>query len=295
MIYNQFSFCRCRSWPFRGCLPGVPVVALAVVVLALVSKGGAEPVAMAEGYEGVSRARHDLKLAFSVEGRVGKVMVKRGDAVKSGQVLLELEDRQGEIAVEVWKLRSESELQVKVREEQLRLAELDERRLEDMLKKSAAAPVEYERAQINAVIARLQLDAAKQEREEAGLQYRHALAQHQHYIQTAPRDGVVEELIVERGEAVKAGEPVLRMVVTDPLLVDVYAPLDRTLDLKVGDRAWVVTTVGGSVGQPSEGRVTFISAVSDTASETRLVQVELPNPARLPSGSKVRVSFRPPG
>lgn len=244
--------------------------------------------------EALSLPRWDLKLGFSVAGKVAKVLVERGQAVQEGQVLIELDDREIALAEEIARLRAESELEVQRWEQELALAELDERRLKELLEKHAAAPVEYERAQINAAIARLKLAAARQQREDLDLQRRQVEARRSQYRLTAPRAGLVEQLTVQAGESVEADKPVLRLVVIDPLLVEVWVKLETARKLNVGQSAWVKLEAG-SEREWVEGRIVFIAATADVASGTRLVQVEVANPQRIPAGTPVRVRFSASG
>ena len=44
-------------------------------------------------------------------------------------------------------------------------------------------------------------------------------------------------------------------------------------------------------GKRVDGKIVFLAAVADAASETRLVRVEVANPSDRPAGERVRVRF----
>jgi multidrug efflux pump subunit AcrA (membrane-fusion protein) len=83
---------------------------------------------------------------------------------------------------------------------------------------------------------------------------------------------------------------VLRLVVTDPLWVEVPVATAATLGLTVGARAQIHSALPG-FELPLAGTVIFVAPVADSASETRLIRVEIPNPTHLPAGTKVTIDF----
>ncbi len=60
-----------------------------VAVLAVVALAGT---ALGDGVEGITRPSGDTTLSFSTPGRVENVLVKDGEAVKAGQVVVQLDD-----------------------------------------------------------------------------------------------------------------------------------------------------------------------------------------------------------
>jgi RND family efflux transporter MFP subunit len=265
----------------------------AIAALATLAISAAANAQLVE-HPAVTAARHDLKLGFTVPGKVLTLSVKAGDRVEQGQALMVLDDREGHVMVERLKLRVSTDAEVRGRQERLDFARLKEAQIRELHQKSAASDWELKTAAVETRIAALELELAEQSHEDLRKQLRQAEERHEQYYLRAPRAGSVEQVTVEEGELVEGLKPVLRMVVTDPLRVDVAVPLYQTLNLKVGGPAWVRSRLTGH-DQPIEGRIIFLAAVADPASDTRLVRVELPNAQGMPAGGHVTVAFEQPG
>ena len=83
---------------------------------------------------------------------------------------------------------------------------------------------------------------------------------------------------------------VARLVVTDPLWIDVPVSTPATLSLKVGGTALVHSVLPG-FEDAMTGHILHLAAVADAASNTRIVRVEMPNPRGMPAGTEVSVEF----
>jgi RND family efflux transporter MFP subunit len=243
--------------------------------------------------EAVTTAKQDLELGFTIGGKVAKVQVKPGQEVQEGQILVELEDFEGEALIKLYRLRASSNLEVRSAEEELKLAKIEEAAIRQAFEKDAAKPIELDRAQIESAKAELAVSLSQQRSEEATYQLRQTMAHHDQYLMRAPLAGVVDAVEIEPGETVQELTPILRLVVTDPLRVDAAVPTDETLRLKVGGSAWVRSSLPG-YEDPIKGRIVHMAFVADAASNTRLVRVDIPNTRRLPAGSPVMVSFVEP-
>lgn len=241
----------------------------------------------------VTRARYDLKLSFPVAAIVQDVNVKAGDMVEEGDVLIALEDKEGAALIRLYEMRAESDLQVTAAKLQKKQAEVERDAMLQIQKEDAATEIEVDRAVLNAEIKAIELDLASMQNEEAKLQLEQAVARHERYLMRAPTSGRVEEIVVEKGEAVESLKPVLRLVVADPLRVDAAVPTDKTLNMKTGDTVWAMPRLAGH-DKPIAGKIIYMAAVADASSNTRLVRVELPNDENLPAGLHVQISFEKP-
>ncbi len=243
--------------------------------------------------DAVTTARFDLKLGFTVGGKIDKVNVRAGDRVKAGQVLLELEDNEGKSLVELYTTRAKSDVEVRAAAEQLALAKVEEKSLKQAFDRNAANPIELERAQVKVRVQQLELELAERQKVETVQQLQQAVARHEQYQLKAPTDGVVDLVNVEVGEMVEQLKPVLKLVVKDPLWVDAAVPVGQTLSLKVGGDAWVKSNLPGHQ-KPIKGKILHMAEVADAASDTRLVRVEIVNEQGLPAGGHVTVLFTEP-
>jgi RND family efflux transporter MFP subunit len=269
----------------------VRVLALSAAVL---TAGLFSQAAARAQVEAVTTARHDLELGFVVGGRVDKVQVKPGDLVKQGDVLIELEDKEGVAVIERLKFRLSNDSEIRAAIAKHKLAVLQEERLKELVAKQAAAPFELKSAEVQAEIAAIEVEIAKQNMEDLQKQLDQAQARHEQYVLKAPSAGAIEVVKLETGELVEELKPVLRLVMTEVLWVDAAVPTAQTLTLKTDAPAWVRSKLAG-FDEAVQGKIVFVAEVADAASDTRMVRVEVPNTQRLPAGGLVSVSFSPPG
>lgn len=217
------------------------------------------------------------RLSPRVSGLVSRVRVDAGSRVEAGDLLLELDDALARLELE--------RVTAEVDEGQVRLAEAQRLRDEALrlvadhhIPKSQADTVEAELKIVAASVARLKVER----RQQAEIVARHRLV--------APFPGIVSRKLSEAGEWVDTGTPVLELVATDELRVDVQAPQQRQADLKVGTTATV--SADGLPGIEFDGAVAAIVPVKDPASRTFLVRVAVPDAGgRLTPGMSASVEF----
>ncbi len=244
--------------------------------------------------EAVSKARHDLRLGFTVPGKVLKRHVHPGDVVKKGDIIIELEDKEGLAQIEIWRFRAESTVEIDQAKASLELAETEEAKTRELVAKNAAVPFELKKAELTTAVQKLAVEKARREQDEAKRQLQITEARHESYTLRAPMDGVIEQILVDVGEVVENLQPMVELVVTDPLRVDVPVALEDTTSLNVGDKAWVQMRLANELDKPIIGTIVHLASVADSASNTRLVRVEFANDAHHPAGGQVVVSFTDP-
>ncbi len=245
----------------------------------------------AQMIEGVGRARHDLAISFETGGRIDDVLVEAGDRVEDGELLMRLDDREIRVQLELLEIRAESDLEAAAAKAEWEMAVTDQSRVEEALAKGAAADFEVERAELSAMRAKLRYELFLQRQEEAKRQLEQVRAQHERFFLRAPMAGIIEDVAFDRGEGVEALSPVIRLVVIDPLLVEVAVPTIQSLDLRVGQGVSLYIDLPGVREAPIEGTIIHVAAVADAASATRLVRIEAPNPQELPAGADVKALF----
>lgn len=244
--------------------------------------------------EAVSKARHDLRLGFTVPGKVLVRSVHPGDVVRKGDILIELEDREGIAQIEIWNFRAQSMVEIDQAKASLELAQTEEAKTRELVSKSAAVPFELKKAELTTAVQKLAVEKAVREQDEAKRQLQITIARHESYTLRAPIDGVVEQILVDVGEVVENLQPMVELVVTNPLRADVPVPLAQTTSLKVGDAAWVQMRLNEKLAKPVVGKIVHLANVADSASNTRLVRVEFANDNHHPAGGQVVVSFTAP-
>jgi HlyD family secretion protein len=262
-----------------------------------------------------------------ISAPVRRFLVNRGDHVKQGQLLAELENRdlvataiesRGQLA------QAESNARVTTASvpEQMTKAQTDvdaaraatdaAQKLLDsrqqLLKEGAIARKQVDEAQVGLAQARAQLDTAQQHlaalqavgRQEmvtgAAAQVeaargRHETAQAQvAYSEIrSPITGVVTDRPLYPGEMANAGMPLLTVMDVSSIVARVNLSQDRARNVKVGNEATVTPSDGT---QPVTGKVTIVSPAVDANSTTVQVWVQAVNPGeRLRAGASVHVTI----
>lgn len=211
---------------------------------------------------GRTEADRRTNVSARTNGVVTEVRVRRGSAVKEGDVLAVLSDEAREANVQqararVDQRRKEFEAR-RALVEQGNLPRLNLAQLEADLKGAEAA-----------------LAAAEAERDRG--------------VVIAPIAGVVNELPVELGQALQPGAPVAEVIAREPMLAVVEVSERRIGSVKTGDKA----DVRLADGRKTEGVVRFVSARATAQTRTYRVDIEIPNAdGAVPDGITAEVGLR---
>jgi multidrug efflux pump subunit AcrA (membrane-fusion protein) len=263
-----------------------------------------------------------------VSAPVKKFYVNRGDHVKEGQVLAELENRDlsaaaleskglYEQAAANYRATSAASLpeQVTTAQANLQAAKealdaakklLDSR--EKLFNDGALAHRQVDEAQVAYVQARSQYEtaqehlkglqnvgkeeqikSAKGQADAAQAHYSAAEAQLSYTEIRSPITGVITERAVWEGEMASAGTPLLTVMDVSHVVARANIPQDQASVLRVGDDATVTPSDGS---EQVQGKVIVVSPAVDSNTTTVQVWVQAANPGeRLRPGSSVRVAI----
>lgn len=229
---------------------------------------------------GTVTSPRDAALSSSIAGLVEAVLVDAGDRVTAGQPLLMLDDALAKIA-----LRREA---ASVREAKASLAEA--RRLRD-----EAAPLARQgslpESEFASRKARAEGAAAMLSRSEAA-QAEQAERLNRHTLR-APFAGVIRARLTDPGEWIATGTPVLELVATDNLRIDVRMPQQRFAALAADNPAQV--SFAALPGQAFDAKVTARVPALDASARSFLVRLSLTDTApMIAPGMSARVTFALP-
>jgi multidrug efflux pump subunit AcrA (membrane-fusion protein) len=322
----RFWFCAALGVAIGGCAkqekeetPVVPVQVAPAV------RGSIERIVRADA---VLYARDQANIMPKVSAPVRRFLVNRGDHVKQGQLLAELENRdlvgaategKGQLAQAESNLRSTTSAGVP---EQMGKAKSDadaaretldaaQKLLESrqqLLKEGALARKLVDEAQVAYAQAKSQFDTAQQhlkalqdvgkdeqiktaaaQVEAARGHFETAQAQVAFTEIRSPISGVVTDRPLYPGETANTGAPVLTVMDISAVVARVNLSQDRAKNIKVGDEATLTPTDGS---EPVMGKVTIVSPAVDPNSTTVQVWVQAKNPGeRLRAGASVHVAI----
>jgi RND family efflux transporter MFP subunit len=248
--------------------------------------------ARANPYECLIEPNQAVEIRSSVEGIIEKVLVKRGDRVRAGQVLAQLESSAEVSAVALARYRSEVDGRLTSAKNRFDYAAKKLDRSKELHDKNFVTSQVRDEAEAEKRITEAELREAQENREIARYEHRHAIDLLNRRTLRSPINGVVADRLLNPGDLAEAGtgrKPILKLVQVAPLRVEVVLPLAAYGKLKNGASAEVIPEgLGGRYG----ATVVVIDSVFDSASGTFGVRLELPNvQGDLPAGIRCQVDF----
>ena len=237
--------------------------------------------------------RKTIEVRPWTEGLISHVAVQRGDTVRVGQVLVELDSGLERAAADAAKFRSEMQGAVKSRESRIDFLAQKATRRETLAKDNFISVQDRDESAAEHRLAVAELLDARDNRALAALEYKRSMEQLRLRTIRSPIDGIVTERLMNPGELADnrdVRKPILRLAEINVLFVEVVLPRAGYESVKLGQLVEVVTEP--PAGGKYKAVVKVIDKVFDAASGTFGVRLELPNPgARIPAGDKCRAVF----
>jgi membrane fusion protein, multidrug efflux system len=192
-------------------------------------------------------------------GQVEKIPAERGDAVRKGQVLVQLKmnDRTARLK-QAESLVRQRETEYRARQDLVR-----EGFIERIAEKEAFSSLESARAALETI--RLEIE---------------------HTTIRAPFDGILENRVVEVGDTVAVNDPVGLLVDTSSLIAAGQVPQQEIEHVRTGNKGAVRLITG----QQAQGTVRYVASMPDKATQTFRIELEIENSSRsLPSGVSAEI------
>ncbi len=226
---------------------------------------------------GTATARRVSKLSPRVDGLVAEMLIDAGDMVQKGEVLVRLDKDLADIEL------ASARAALDEAEAQLKEATRQRDEAAELVAKKHIPETTYE-----STIAQVEINEAAVKRLQA--EYRRQQEIVERHIIRAPFDGVVGAKLVEVGEWVQTGTPVIELVEIDTLRVDVPVPQHYFRQVEIGTPATV--RFDALPDRTFEAQVTMKVPVSNPAARTFPVRIEMDNRARLKApGMSARVTL----
>ncbi|MDD2845441.1 MAG: efflux RND transporter periplasmic adaptor subunit [Rhodoferax sp.] len=258
--------------------------------VALLASGSG--VSWANPYECLIEPNQTVEVRSSVEGVIEKVLVKRGDRVRAGQLLVQLESSAERSAVESARFRAEAGGRLAAAKNRFDYASKKQIRSQELHSQNFVSAQVRDESDAEKRISESELRDAQENMELARYEYRHAQDLLNRRMLRSPFNGVVMDRMLNPGDLAEAGtgrKPILKLAQVEPLRVEVVLPLAAYGKLKSGDSAEVMPE---GLGGRYTAKVSVIDSVFDSASGTFGARLELPNTAgKLPAGIRCRVDF----
>lgn len=257
-----------------GALHAAPAVEVPVARAAVL------PVAAGFEFDGVVEPVTRSTVAAQAAGRIARLAVKAGDAVRAGQVLAVIDDRETRAGLQ------RSQAGAAQAQAEYRNAKAQYDRTRELQSKGflSAAALDTAQAAFNSAQAAREAAAAGQRQS--------AIAQGFTQV-TAPYDGWVLETLAESGDLAVPGKPLLTLYAPLPLRVVVQVPASRAGAARAATQVEVMLDGMGGKGQWISPVARTMLPAADPVAQTLEWRLELPAAAArtVAPGQQVQVRF----
>jgi RND family efflux transporter MFP subunit len=234
-----------------------------------------------------------VEIRAPVDGLIAEVTVQRGDPIRRGQTLVQLQSAAERAAVESARYRAQMEGQIDAARNRVEYAAKKLARQADLQKQNYTSAQALDEADAERRLADSELRAAIESRELARIEHRRAQEQLALRTMSAPFNGVVVDRMLNPGDLAESGsgrKAVLKVAQIDPLRVEVVLP--AALYGRVGAGMTAIVVPQGVEAAAHRATVRLVDRVIDAASGTFVARLDLPNPKQaLPGGVRCRATF----
>jgi RND family efflux transporter MFP subunit len=249
--------------------------------------------ASAQEYDCMIEARQVVEIRSPVEAVIEQVHVRRGDAVKRGQLLVTLASGPERAQLELAESRATMQGEMKAAEARLDIASKKAKRAEDLFKQNFLSTNARDEAAAELQLATEEVRRVRETQKLNQLEAKRAAEVVAMRSIRSPLSGVVVEVLLKPGEfgAITFKDPIMKLAEIDPLHVEVVLPVSQYGQVRQGQKAQVMPEA--PVGGRYDTNVKLVDKVVDAASGTFGVRLELRNPKlSIPAGVRCRVHFR---
>jgi RND family efflux transporter MFP subunit len=194
-------------------------------------------------YVGTLKSRRSVDLNPQVEGQITEIFVKSGDVVKSGAPVMQIDPLKQEATV------SSQEAARAAQVANVQLAETQYDRAKQLFDAGVVSRMILDQAQAG-------LETAKEQLRNLDQQLSAQQVELRYYRVVAPMDGIIGDIPVRVGDRVTPSTLLTTMDRPGSLELYVNVPVERSRDLRIGQRVQLLDIGGALV---AESRVDFIA------------------------------------
>ena len=235
----------------------------------------------------------DVDIPAQEQGVIESILVIPNQHVQAGQELASINDedkamnlRKTQLELEVATSIAESDIQIRVAQEELNVAQLDLSRGEDSRKRFAGSLSDSELDQLRLTVARaeLKLETVQLESKNASIQQK--LVENQVKMAEAliarhkiisPLDGVVASVARDAGEWVEPGDVVLRVIGISRLRAEGFIDANLISPKSTGTPVKMITVSPNGQEKSFSGKISYISDEIDPVNQQIHIWAEIDN------------------
>lgn len=211
---------------------------------------------------GVTEADKKATLATRDAGIIGELNVDEGDRVKTGDVIVVLEGSEKVALVETAKAL-------------LSQREKEAENVNALVKRGISPTTQADNARSALAAAKSQLETAQAELDRLQV--------------TAPFDGIIDDVLVEKGSWAASGRDIAVLLKLDPVIARGEVSERDLSHIRVGGSADVKLISGETV----TGTVRYVSRSATSQTRTFPVEIAIPNPdSKIPAGLTAEIGLK---
>jgi RND family efflux transporter MFP subunit len=221
-------------------------------------------------YIGTIDAESVIKYSFKVPGKLNRVYLKKGDKVKVGDLMAEIETKDLNFQLTAAQLTMDTaKLNIKKAEDSLRYCKDLFEKGKNLYKKGAVSKEQYDQMKLQMDIAEASHDQAKSQYDAARTDYNYKNNIITDAKLYAEQNGTVVDVIFEENERVGPHIPVV-IVRSGKQVANVGIPQQDLNSVKIGAKAMIDVD-----GVKSEGKITYLAEAPDKSTRTYHAEVEI--------------------
>src|SRR5580704_8221251 len=234
------------------------------------------PISDTSEYLGTLKSRHSMVLNPQVEGQIINIFVKSGDHAKAGTALMQIDPIKQQATL------GSQEASRAAQEANVHFAQIQWERAQKLFDAGVTSKQDYDQARTN-------LETAQHQLKSLDSQVQQQQAELHYYRVISPTDGIVGDIPVRVGDRVTTTTTLTTVDQPGPLEVYINIPVERSRDLRMGQKVQLLDTQGNMV---AESQIDFISSEVDNGTQSVLAKATVKNSAdtlRTSQFARVRV------
>lgn len=225
---------------------------------------------------GIVECRHDLELSFASAGVITETLIREGQIVQGGDILMQLDQQIERIEVDrrrtIWE--SQAELDAANARATLSVQQLTAgQKVYDSAR--GISREDLQNRKLAADLARSELARLTTQKSIEEFDFRTAQESLKRRTLSAPAVGIISKILRRAGESTQANDAVLELCDTSALFFVANVPVKQAETI-TQDQSVTLHNTGRDID--FAGEVSFVSPVVDSASGLRRIKVEVINP-----------------
>jgi RND family efflux transporter MFP subunit len=267
------------------------VVAVIAAILSFYAMPSiAQRAGAAKRYDCLIQPKSIVNLGTAEKGVITEILVARGQVVRKGQVIAQLDPKLQELQAGLMRLRAGATAEIESSKARLTFRRTEAMRMGKLYRKNIISTKQLDEAEIELQLAKYNVRVAEMNRKISRIELQQTNERFARRTIRSPTRGVITEVRLSPGEYVSEQVSIVKIAEIDPLYVEVFLPVTLYKDIVLGTRALVFPQP--PIGGRYDATVEVVDKVFDAASETFGLRLVMQNKDyQIPAGLRCEIEF----